>query len=63
MATTSPCQAIAAPVGSPLALYSGDRELSWPATYDTDGYVCVVQDQLLPFTLSAIIGRLDVSED
>jgi len=52
-----------APIGSALPLYSGDKELSWPATYDTDGYVCVVQDQLLPFTLSAIIGRLDVSED
>lgn len=49
-------------VGSPLSLFSGDIEVQWPATYDTDGYVCIVQNQPLPMTVSAIIGRLDVSE-
>lgn len=49
-------------IGAPLVLFSGDKELTWPATYDTDGYVCVQQDQLLPMTLSAIIGRLDIGE-
>jgi hypothetical protein len=49
--------------GTPIALFSGDRELTWPATMDTDGYVCVEQSQPLPMTLVAIVGRLDPAED
>lgn len=51
------------PVGTPLPLFSGDKVVDWPATYDTDGYVCIVQDQPLPMTLVAIVPRMEVSED
>ncbi len=49
--------------GTPLQPVSGDFELTWPATIDTDGYVCVEQSQPLPMTLVAIVGRLDPAED
>lgn len=50
-------------LGAPLELFSGDRELTWPATMDTDGYICVEQSQPLPMTLVAIVARLDPAED
>lgn len=52
-----------ATVGSSLSLFSGDIQLAWPAGYDTDGYVCIVQNQPLPMTIAAIVGRLDISEN
>lgn len=50
-------------VGGALPLFAGDTRIQWPATYDTDAYICVEQDQLLPMTVVALVARLDIGED
>lgn len=50
-------------VGSLPKLFSGDREVTMPADYGKDGYVCVEQSQPLPMTLLSIVGRLASSEE
>lgn len=50
-------------VGGPMTLFSGDKRVAWPATYDTNTYICFEQDQPLPSTIVAFIGRLDIGED
>lgn len=42
----------------PPPLYSGDMLVSWPGGYETDGYICVEQDQPFPFTVAALIPTL-----
>lgn len=42
-------------------LFSGDREMAFPAGYGTDAHVLVRQDQPLPFTLLAIMARADIA--
>lgn len=41
-----------------VPLFTGDKELQWPGSYDFDGYVTVVQDQPLPMTVIAIVAQL-----
>jgi hypothetical protein len=43
-------------------LFTGDREVSWPATFDTNAYICLVQDQPLPMTVVAIVPRMVVND-
>lgn len=50
-------------VGTPPALFTGDKRLSFAANYDADGYVFVQQDQPLPMTIAAIIPKQDVSNE
>lgn len=50
-------------VGGPMTLFSGDKRVAWPATLDTDTYICIEQNQPLPMTVVAFVGRLDIGED
>ena len=50
------------PIGTPPALFSGDRNLVMPADFGTDGYVCVEQAQPLPMTLVSMTGRATVND-
>jgi hypothetical protein len=52
----------AAVIGDIPELYSGDREIAWPATFDTDAYIYLVQDQPLPMTVVAIVPRMVVND-
>lgn len=52
----------ASKIGEIPSLFTGDIEISWPAAFDTDGYVCVVQDQPLPMTVVAIVPRMVVND-
>jgi hypothetical protein len=40
-------------------LYSGDKQLSFPGGYDTDYSLFVMQDEPLPFTLTALIPEFE----
>ena len=39
-------------------LFSGDKLMEWPGSYDFDGYVMVRQEQPLPMTLVAVMPQL-----
>lgn len=52
----------ASEIGEIPGLFTGDREITWPATFDTDGYIYVVQDQPLPMTVVAIVPRMVVND-
>ncbi|MEK9698279.1 MAG: hypothetical protein VW270_21095, partial [Candidatus Poseidoniales archaeon] len=46
------------PMGQPTPLYDGDKEITFPSGYETDGFVVVKQDQALPMTVVGIFPRL-----
>lgn len=50
------------PMDGPPPLFSGDVLLSWPGGYDTDGYVCIEQDQPFPFAVAAIIPTFQTQD-
>lgn len=45
-------------MGSPPPIFTGDKILQWPGTYETDGYIWYVQDEPLPVTVVAIMPEL-----
>jgi hypothetical protein len=51
------------PMGTPPALYSGHKEISFPGSYDKDSFIRIVQDAPLPMTILAIMPVVDVSGD
>ena len=44
-----------------LSLYTGDKMMD-TTDWDADGFVTVVQNQPLPFTINAVFGDLDIGE-
>ena len=45
-------------MGSPVPLFSGDKDIEFPSGYDSDGFIVVKQDQALPLTILSIFPRL-----
>lgn len=52
----------AVPMGSPPPIFSGDKELPWPAGYETEGQIMIVNDQPLPITVAAIMPSLQTQD-
>jgi hypothetical protein len=50
------------PMDGPPPLYNGDVEVSWPAGFETDGYICWEQDQAFPLAVAAIMPVLQGQE-
>lgn len=50
-------------IGTVNMPFTGDKKVNWPADLGTDGYVYIVQDRPLPFTLCALFPRLDTGDD
>ena len=46
----------------PPDLVSGDVLVSWPGGYETDGYICLEQDQPFPFMVAALIPIFQTQE-
>ena len=44
------------------AMFTGDKEIEFPRNWDKDGYVFLVQDQPLPFTILAIMPELNTTK-
>jgi hypothetical protein len=44
------------------ALFTGDKEVEFPRNWDKDGYIFLVQDQPLPFTVLAIMPELNTTK-
>lgn len=49
-------------MGSPPALYTGDKSVTWNNGYETDGYMYFRQDQPLPLTIIGVFPQL-VTQD
>ena len=45
-------------MNSPIALFSGDKEIEFNSTFDTDGQITIRQDQPLPMTILAVFATL-----
>ena len=52
----------ASKMGGPPALWTGDRTVKFPAGWDRDGLLTVVQDQPLPMTVLMIVPEAVVNE-
>jgi hypothetical protein len=50
------------PMDAAPPVFSGDKEILWPAGYETDAYLTIVQDQPLPCTVIAIYPQV-VTQD
>lgn len=50
------------PMDQPPAIFSGDKELSFPGGFNSDARVFLRQDQPLPLTVLAVMPRLWVSD-
>lgn len=48
----------AVPMDQPMPLFSGDVTVAFPGNYDTSADMLLVQDQPLPFTVTALIPRV-----
>jgi hypothetical protein len=44
------------------ALFTGDKDVEFPRNWDTDGYIFLVQDQPLPFTVLAIMPEINTTK-
>ena len=53
-----PFRSSADAMNQPVPLYTGDKSVEFDGAYDTDGFVVVQQDQVLPMTVLAIYPRL-----
>jgi hypothetical protein len=42
-------------------IFTGDQEVPWPAGYETEGQIMIVQDQPLPMTVVAIMPILNTN--
>lgn len=50
------------PMDAAPPLFTGDIEVALPGSWDKDGYICLANDQPLPFTLVAI-GAVETTSD
>ncbi len=50
------------PMDQPPALYTGDKEITFPTGYGTDGDILVIQDQPLPMHVLMLMAEMDVNE-
>ena len=41
-----------------VALFTGDKDIEFRGGYDSDGFICIKQDQALPLTILALYPRL-----
>jgi hypothetical protein len=57
-----PFRSSADDMDEPPALFTGDKEVEFPRNWDKDGYIFLVQDQPLPFTILAIMPELNTTK-
>lgn len=50
------------PMDSAPPIFSGDKEVPWPAGYETEGRIMIIQDQPLPMTVAAIMPQVSTSD-
>lgn len=53
-----PFRSSADSMDAPIALFSGDKEIEFNSTFDTDGKITIRQDQPLPMTVLAVFATL-----
>jgi hypothetical protein len=57
-----PFRTTADPMGSPPALFTGDKQVNWNGNYETEGVMFFRQNQPLPFTLLGVFPQV-VTQD
>lgn len=50
------------PMDTPVPLFTGDKKLSFPGEFESDGYIFIEQDQPLPLTILAIMPKVEVND-
>jgi hypothetical protein len=50
------------PMSTAVAPFTGDMRVPWPGTFETEGRVCVVQDEPLPMTVVALMPRMATND-
>ena len=50
------------PVGSAIPLFNGDKKVDWPGEWGLDAFVCLENDQPVPFGVNAIFPQLEVAQ-
>ena len=53
-----PFRSSADSMDAPIALFSGDKEIEFNSTFDTDGKITIRQDQPLPMTVLSVFATL-----
>lgn len=56
-----PFRSSADEMNAPPALFTGDKQVSWPTGWNTDRYVYVRQDQPLPLTLVMVVPYVTIN--
>ena len=51
------------PMDHPPELFTGDKTLAFPAGFDKDGQMTIIQDQPLPLNILAIIFKMDAADE
>jgi hypothetical protein len=51
------------PLGSPPPLFTGDKKLTFPGSWDDQGDIVIVQDDPLPLNIVAVIPEVEVSDE
>jgi hypothetical protein len=49
-------------VGTVSPLFTGDTKIEFPGEWDEEGYVCVQSSPMLPMTLVALVGRVEIND-
>lgn len=50
------------PMDSAPPIFTGDKEVPWPAGYETEGRIMIIQDQPLPMTVAAIMPSVTTQD-
>jgi hypothetical protein len=45
-----------------VPIFTGDKELAWPAGYEKEGYICFVQNDPLPATVVALMPQVTTQD-
>lgn len=50
------------PMNQAPPIFTGDKEVPWPAGYETEGRIMIIQDQPLPMTVAAIMPQVHTQD-
>lgn len=50
------------PLGTAIPLFNGDKAVDWPGEWGPDAFLCLENDQPVPFGLAAIFPQIEVAQ-
>lgn len=52
----------ATPLGSALTPFNGDKKVDWPGSWALDAYLCIENDQPVPFGMAALFPNIEAAQ-